>query len=195
MLKQLIEKYSWPLTKPNISPDGHGWIDRQEMSRAVELIRDPSQVKIVVEIGTWLGLSARWFCEEFPNCKMICIDHWLGSGEHKITHPDKLPTLWETFVATNWEYRNRMIPMKADSLDALRQLHACKIIPDILYIDGEHTAERVFSELSTAVKLFPAAFIMGHDFDKPAVAEGIKKTGVDIVRTGRRVWYVKKRQS
>ena len=149
--------YPWPATKPEV-PDpveSPGWLD-EGTDRALALALS-DQTKVVVELGAWLGLSARYILENAPNATVISIDHWEGSPEHQ-TRDDfrsMLATLYETFLSLNWPHRDRIVPLRMSSLEGLRAVAQFGIEPDVIYIDAEHSYRAVTSELELAHELFP----------------------------------------
>jgi len=170
-LKELRRRYPWPDTKPGVEVNPHGWFDPGIRSVCAEQITD--DMDVILELGTWTGFSARWFCKN-SQAAVICVDHWKGSNEHK-NNPKfapMLPTLYETFLATNWHLQDRLIPVKANTLDAMREVADLGIRPGLVMVDAAHDEESVFEDVTTAVWLFPDAAIVGHDATWKGVAAG-----------------------
>jgi hypothetical protein len=131
-----------------------------------------SKTRLVVECGSWLGVSTRAILLGAPNAVVVCCDHWRGSPEHQ-TDPDcnrRLLNLYETFLRNLWPWRHRVTPIRADSLDALAEIHQSGLVPDLIYLDTEHTYERVSRELAFCTDHWPSATIVGDDYDWPEVA-------------------------
>jgi hypothetical protein len=125
-----------------------------------------SEAKVIVEIGSWLGLSASLFLKHAPESTIVCIDHWRGSAEHR-RNPDwrrRLPTLYEQFLANMWESREHVIPVRARSTKGLAIVRECEIVPDLIYIDGAHDRPSVYADISTSATLFPGVPLLGHDW-------------------------------
>ena len=56
--------------------DDHGWFSNG--SQLGECFSERS-IKCVIEVGSWLGLSARFLAEQVgPEGKVYCIDNWRG---------------------------------------------------------------------------------------------------------------------
>jgi len=69
----------------------HGW--HQDVPQPYQLI-DQYQIKIIVEIGAWLGLSTMDLAQYLPEDGVIyIIDHWLGSSEHQPNQNAQYPCL------------------------------------------------------------------------------------------------------
>jgi len=134
-------------------------------------------VKVYLELGSWLGMSARWVADRCPNAQVICVDHWEGSAEHhkKIEWREMLPTLYETFLVNMYEYRERLIPLRASTLDGMRTVHAHGVVPDLIYIDACHHEEPVYQDVSLALELFPKAQIIGDDWRFGDVKRGVHR--------------------
>src|SRR5262249_51795368 len=82
-LAKLSHDYPWPSAKPNvpIPTDKLGWF--KESPRALMRRELTGETRLVVELGAWLGLSTRFIADLAPQAKVITIDHWQGSREHR----------------------------------------------------------------------------------------------------------------
>jgi hypothetical protein len=104
------------------------------------------KIETVIEVGSWLGNSARVFAARIPeNGKVYAVDHWLGSEEQQ---PDPiLPRLYQQFLSNiiHSGYAHKIIPVKMASLDAAKYLSDVK--PDLVYIDASHKKEDVLEDL------------------------------------------------
>jgi hypothetical protein len=116
-------------------------------------------VELIVELGSWLGQSARWFLKHCPNATVVAVDTWLGSCEHILKRQAILPTLYETFLVNNWEWQDRLIPFRNTSLAALNFVHGLGLKPDVVYFDSDHSYWGLTAELETTLELFPDALI------------------------------------
>jgi len=68
--------------------------------------------------------------------------------------------LFETFLASNWGYRDRLIPVRAESPGAIQHIHDTGVIPDMIYLDSDKTG----CEIELCQRLFPRAVICGDDW-------------------------------
>jgi hypothetical protein len=145
--------------------------------------------RLVVECGSWLGLSARAILRAAPRAVLVCCDHWKGSPEHQpgTQHDDwsrRLGTLYETFLRNLWRWRDRVIPIRADSLDGLAEVRDAGLLPDLVYLDSEHSFDRVSRELAFVGEHWPLATVVGDDYSDPEVA---RAAWAHAQRTGRRM--------
>ncbi len=187
-LAELRRRYPWPDTIPDVAPDEHGWFQSCN-ARLLKRVLGP-QTKLLVELGSWLGKSARFMLRAAPGATIICIDHWRGSAEHHAPRRqdvnDKLPRLYETFLRNMWPWRDRVVPLRGDTVAGLRELGRLHLAPDLVYIDAGHDYENVRADLRTALELFPAARIAGDDWIyfegvRRAVGELAEARGLKIV--------------
>jgi hypothetical protein len=184
-LKTLKAKYVWPDPMPTVPPLVHGWWSgAKHFSHFVG-----PQVKVYAEVGSWLGKSATWFAEQCPNATIICVDHWEGSAEHKknVEWNAMLPTLYDTFLVNMKDYKDRLIPLRTDSVNGMHEMHYHGVTPDILYIDASHDEENVYKDLITALKLFPEAKIIGDDWKYGPVKAGVLRALGELDMLGRLV--------
>jgi len=181
-----IESVGWPEEKPDVPCDEQGWFGSADVLR--ELCGDST--KQIVEVGSWLGQSARWFSEHCPNAQIACVDHWRGSPEinGKYEYGSKLPRLFDTFVANMWDYRERVMPIRMDSQKGMREAKRLGFEPDLVWIDAAHDAASVQKDIETAMELWPDAMIAGDDYDWLGVREGVEAAGIDVSSEGRTWW-------
>lgn len=188
-LAELRRRYPWPDTMPDVQPDDHSWF-QQCNARLLRRFLGP-QTELIVELGSWLGCSARFMLKAAPNATLICIDHWKGSPRHQQSCrnavKDKLPRLYETFLRNMWPWRQRVVPLRADTADGMRELAGIGLTPDLVYVDANHDYQNVLADVGTALELFPSAQVAGDDwiyFDgvRRAVGELARARGLRIVR-------------
>ncbi len=125
----------------------HGWYTNGPYLHP--LIQD-HDIKIIVEIGSWLGTSTIDLARHLPeNGLVYAIDHWLGSLEHQLGeeawHPC-LPHLYEQFLSNviHAKLTHKIIPIRMSSLAAAE---ISDFRPDLIYIDASHEAEAVYKDL------------------------------------------------
>jgi hypothetical protein len=186
-LRELALAHPWPAEPPDVAEDWHGWLCADTAAALVEACRRGPRV--IVELGSWLGYSARAMLENAPGATLICIDHWQGSPEHQpetgnLDWSRRLPTLYPTFLRNLWPWRARVIPLRADTLVGMCLVVERGVIPGLVYVDSEHSVERVSDELAFITNSWPTAEIVGDDYDNSAV-----KLAADChaAKTGRRL--------
>ena len=176
-VRKLASAFAWPSEKPMVKTAvaRPGWFEEP----AKQLLgRDLSAAtRLIVELGAWLGMSTRFMADHAPNATIITIDHWRGSIEH---HQDPsaramLPTLYETFLAMSWSYRDRIIPLRMTTLEGLSTVANHGLYPDLIYIDADHGYEGAAADLELSYRLFPEAILVGDDFDFPGVNRATKE--------------------
>jgi len=179
-IPELKATFHFPPEPPAVPPSDHGWFGPEH----VELLSGAlsSGTKVFLEMGSWLGKSTRFIAAHAPNAFIIAIDHWKGSAEHHSTPEWKalLPTLYETFLKNCWPYRDRIIPMRIDTVSGMKLVFQQGISPDVVFIDAGHDYISARADLSYALGLFPNAAICGDDF----MWEGVARTVTEHVRAG-----------
>lgn len=181
-LKRLARRHPWPAEPPDVPDDWHGWLGPETARALAEHLS--ARTRLVVECGSWLGVSARAILELAPGAALVCVDHWQGSPEH-YGNPEwaaRLPRLYATFLRNLWPYRQRVIPLVADSLDGLAEVAAQGLSPELVYLDTEHSFARVGAELAFCTNHWPQAAVVGDDFNNPAVSRAAEAHAQHIGR-------------
>ncbi|MGH7140836.1 MAG: class I SAM-dependent methyltransferase [Pirellulales bacterium] len=174
-MQRLRADYPWPNKPPSVPLDfANGWLDASTAGLlASSLSPDTS---LVVEMGSWLGLSTRFIAERAPRANVVAIDHWRGSAEH-VASPEcaaMLPALYDTFLANCWHHRERIYPLRMPTLDGLRVLHGRGLKPDVAYVDADHSYDGVAGDLRCLLSCFPETTIVGDDWNQfPSVRQAV----------------------
>ena len=172
-LATFAANHPWPPERPNVPPPpDRNWLF--PATRRVLIDTLPTGASLIIEVGSWLGRSTRFLADLAPQSHVVAIDHWEGSPEH-LLDPELaafLPRLYETFLAESWDYRERIIPVRAGSTDGLRLVADAGLKPDLVYLDADHSAESVRADLAAILDLFPGVRIVGDDWDWPSVRDG-----------------------
>lgn len=173
--------------------DLHGWFGSINQKYLKEFIR-AKQPKIVVELGSWLGLSTIFMASHLTSgSKIYAVDHWAGSREVEYADVTKrIPTLFQQFLSNCIHHKQTetIIPVRMDTLEAARALN---VQPDLIYIDAAHTEIAVFNDIiNWYPKLKSGGICCGDDWDAPTVQSGVKKAatllGVKLKFEGN-FWY------
>ena len=165
----LKNDYRWPekqkwnnLEVWNLGSKGHKII--------IEEI-EKSKHQLLLEVGAFTGYSVIKWLEKFPELNVIAIDIWDSKilSEYAKKHNKK--EIFDIFKNQNgpleyfqncvYKYKDRVFPLKGDSISKMIYLHNIGIKPDIIYLDAEKTSEDIF----LIVALFPKAVICGDDWN------------------------------
>ncbi len=181
-LAELIDANPWPPERPDAPAVDWGCgVEGADLLK--ELV--DTDAEVILEIGSLLGGSARFWADHCPGATVLCVDPWLDVAEVAdrpfLEHVPELVDvvvgrpdgLYEVFLASNWDYRDRIIPLRGFSPDRLASVSAAGVEPAVVYIDGSHVYEDVIADLSTARTLFPSALLCGDDYSWPPVAAAV----------------------
>ena len=174
----LYEKFPYESYTNTLSP---GSMPANEILQAVVAKTKPT---VIIEIGSWLGWSAYGMAQQMKlngtEGAIICIDTWMGSFDHwnKIINdyensPIKrvfgYPTFYYNFLA-NMCYaglQNTVIPHAYPSTQAGRILAPLfkdnNIIVDLIFLDGSHLAQDVYTDCLTYYPLLKSGGTMFGD--------------------------------
>lgn len=153
-------------------------------------------VRLVVEVGSWLGASTCHMAELVPkDGKVYAIDTWLGSIEHQpgqsAYHPF-LPVLYEQFLS-NVIARglcNKIVPIRATSLETA----STWILPvDLIYIDGDHEVPAVYADIEAWYPFVEGhGIICGDDYCWGGVRQAVHRYADEhqlTVRSEKNFWW------
>jgi predicted O-methyltransferase YrrM len=151
---------------------------------------------MVIELGSWLGSSTRFIADR---CKhVIAIDHWKGGPEHHNSTwqsiKGRLPKLYETFLRNCWSRKDKITPLKMDTVEGLTECSKAGVSPNLIYIDASHEYTDVIADLTLAAKLFPKALIIGDDWERKGVHQAVMNYtySKDIVlKVYGNVWWIR----
>lgn len=157
---------------------------------------------LIIEVGTWKGQSAINMAKILEknkiDCKIICVDTWLGSSAHRLPldfvhrdHGNKTnictysahgyPHLYYQFLSNvvNTGVSKYIIPLPFTSSAASIFLDKHNIKADLIYIDGAHDCKSVYDDISTYYPLLrdENSIIFGDDYPFDCYSEPL--TGVE----------------
>lgn len=185
-----------PETKPTGSrPFSHGWF--YEAHRTVLRHVLTEHTKVVVELGSWLGNSTEFIAKHAPNAIIFAVDlfdnnfilkqqadHY-GHDFTQLNVLKKLPLL-ETFILNMWNHRDRVIPVKMETAQAMPFLHQIfqkyHVEPDVVYVDADHHYKPALTDIRNTITFFPYAHIVGDDWDYPDVQQAVREIAIEFKR-------------
>lgn len=164
-IDSLRDVYKFPESKPDIDISIYPkWFNSRHDEFFRELIK--KDVSLIVELGSWVGFSTRWFAENTDCKNIVCIDTWKGSAEHSDFSQVQLDDLYKAFVQSCWGVRDKLIPMMMNTVRGMVKLKEYSISDyvDVVYVDASHQYEDVIVDLEMAWEIFPNAILIGDDF-------------------------------
>lgn len=183
-----------------LNADYDGWLSETNQKGLKHFIIT-LKPKVVVEIGSWMGLSAIFMALSLPaNSKLYAVDHWQGSIEHHMNQEwsAKLPTLYQQFLSNviHAGVTHKIIPTRMSSLEAAKTLN---IKPNIVYIDGSHQEVDVYNDIiAWYKKLEIGGILCGDDyawgneaiggFVYNGVHKAAKDLGLQVIVEGNILW-------
>ncbi|MCA1819490.1 MAG: class I SAM-dependent methyltransferase [Halobacteriales archaeon] len=186
-ISKLRKAHPWPASKPTDTVPLSGWLGEGNKRLLRQAISE-RKPEVIVELGSWLGLSATFFAQEAPKAQIICVDTWEGSQEHQggAQFAPVLGKLHGSFLANLWPHQDRVVAIRAFSWDGLQAIHDQGIVADLIYVDASHETNDVMRDLDTAWRLFPNAVVLGDDWGWPSVRRAVvpfaKKHGLRVNR-------------
>lgn len=103
----------------------------------------------ILEIGSYQGASTRWMLDNLathPQSEMWCIDVWEETPQHEGADFQQVEALFDQQIAP---HSSKVKKLKGDSWSQLIGLNNRPSKPefDLIYIDGDHSAQGVIQDL------------------------------------------------
>ena len=190
----------WPNKKPNIPPFAHRFASGYN-DRLFDKYVKPD-MGVIVDVGTWLGWSAREFIKRTETGLVYTIDNWTGvPAAHTFSMPSSvLDNLRDVFIVNSWEYRDRIRMIESDTIEGLSLVWGLEPKVDLVYIDASHDYYDVYDDVRKALSCWPDAQVMGDDYhpiDWPGVVQAVKdyahEYGFEIDEIGT-CWALRRKQ-
>lgn len=180
----------------------HSWfVNAQVMGERLNEHRP----KVLCEVGSWMGASARFQAAHPFVEKLICVDHWDRQRvENWVpgTHPEEwMDHMYEHFMANavHAKLAHKIYPVRQDSTAGAAYLAGLGMKFDWIYLDGAHATVGVLADIRHYLPLLaPNGLLCGDDWTyvkEPENVRGAVTTlaahfGAEVHAQGNFWWYV-----
>ena len=174
-IQELANLYPFPQKKPDLLFNPGGWFPECNQAVLSEFLN--TDTKVVLELGAWIGLSTRWISDRAPKARVITIDHWLGSPEN--ANDPLIPILYDQFITNCWNYKDRIIPLRASTVKGVDIIKQLGIKPDVIYVDAGHDYDSVVRDVRMCTEF--GCPMVGDDFNPnswPGVVKAVWEEAV-----------------
>jgi len=168
---KIQERYPWPNDCPPLV--AVPWNLDYGGRRLITDLIPQRGIRVVLEIGSFLGGSARQWLNASPEVVVICVDPWSDMVGHRPlldSHPVgsafsrqlRAPEgLYHSFLSSMWDVKDRVISVRGRGVDKIPELRSLGLDPGLIYIDADKKGE----EIPLCDKMFPDALIGGDDWN------------------------------
>jgi len=200
----------WSETRP-LEPREHStWTHRTNLQMLASIVdelfqkcdADDNRSIIVVELGTWLGATTNFLCSLAKPVKVISVDLWdsedIKAGNQVIPFAqiEKLVQqndLFDIFQSNVWQYREQIVPLKMTTVQGLAAIALENVMPDVIYIDANHTYNDVRNEIDCSIALFGLSPVLcGDDYKwlgvRQAVDEAAQRYNMSVETIENHTW-------
>jgi hypothetical protein len=150
-------------------------------------VRDPmfdfptTTPRVVVEVGSYKGAWAYRALKQFPESKVFCVDPWEETGVDGSSANDEIFSTWIQHHIN--QIGRRIWPLRMKSVEAAAAIKSTlgtsswrNRFVDFLFIDGMHTEEAVYSDLTSWCPLItPGGVVVLDNYEKPPVMSGVDR--------------------
>jgi predicted O-methyltransferase YrrM len=177
-LKSPFDRFDASIIEKNREIENWQYPDSIDTFKQLILEKRP---KLIIELGSYLGWSAitmAKICKENNiNCKILCIDTWLGSVEHwrkdkcNTLHKynffkDGTSTMFDEFCRNviSHELQDYIISLPNTTDMMYKYLIHHNIKSDLIYVDASHEYDSVLNDLTSYFNLLNEdGYIFGDD--------------------------------
>ncbi|MCH9614758.1 MAG: hypothetical protein SP1CHLAM54_12740 [Chlamydiia bacterium] len=171
-----------------------------ENAHPIEALFTYFDIKVALEVGSWIGGGSTKHMGEMLKTTggtLYAVDTWLGSSTQQpgqCHHQSCLDHVYQLFLSNmvHWDLTDTVIPCRMRSTEAAKCLN---IKPDLIYIDGEHTTEAVYEDLSVWYPFVQEhGIICGDDWSWPTIrlaVETFAKENNLIIDTRENFWLLR----
>lgn len=156
----------------------YGW---QSEHPIFEKLIIKTRPRTIIEVGTWVGASAihmAKMCNKHSiETNIFCVDTWLGAEEFwtRYAHTEErnlvlkngYPTIYFQFLSNvvHEGFQDVILPFPNTSVAGSKYFLYNNIKADLIYIDGSHLEEDVYSDLKNYYPLLTdGGIIFGDDY-------------------------------
>lgn len=140
---------------------------------------DGVKPKTILEIGCYEGRSAIWFLERFPEARIVCVDTFEGSNEHKELGVD-FSGVMRRFLDNTAQFSGR-VELFVGTSDQFFVRHQDQQY-DLIYVDGSHVAADTLRDMINGwQRLVPGGYMVADDYgwNRNADPKQNPKAGID----------------
>lgn len=169
-----------------------GWMPERRLKILEQLAMEVPEGGRILEVGAFLGRST--YClaaSSKPSVRVVAVDTWDGHGigrvyDHKLYSAEDVKKTLDNFLRYTSDVSDKIEPR------IVKHKHRVLDLPeksfDLIFIDAEHTNQRVRGDLLFyGSKLKPGGMIIGDDYTSPLwpgvpeeVTEFAKFFGVEV---------------
>lgn len=166
----------------------HGFMSRH--AAFDEFMSTHFNPKLIVEVGTWMGGSARCMADlclnRYKDFEIVCVDtflgseeHWVGDANHQGNRLQLLngrPILYQQFMSNNVHkgLDPYITPFPIDSQNGFIALKKLGMVLDQVYIDAGHDYHSVKNDLINWSSLLKkGGVLIGDDWHHPPIKHAV----------------------
>lgn len=171
------------------SKDIKGWMSDYELTWLAE---QATTHKVIVEVGCYLGRSTRTLANHTSG-KVYVIENFLGVPEEGPLSPEDSRKLFLEFKENLQDHidSKKVVIIHPDDLKTVR---GQAIIPDFVFIDGDHSYEAVSRDIKFwGSRLAQGGLLSGHDCNYGPVKQALQDLVPDVkYGQSTSIWYTYK---
>jgi hypothetical protein len=149
--------------------------------KEITYLFDTYPIQTALEIGSWIGGGSTAHMASLlkeRHGKLYSVDTWLGNSTQqpgRVHYQPILKHVFHQFLSNmvHWGFTDVVIPIRMRSLEAAQALN---VTPDLIYIDGEHTFDAVYADMTAWYPFVEGRGILcGDDWTWESVRKAVER--------------------
>ena len=173
----------------HILPNNHGWLSINTYLCLKFLLNELTSKQkniIIVELGSWLGLSTCVILKEIKSGVLYCFDHFqnIALTDYEFNKPHPLDKFWmtvpryETFCRNISPYLSKDKQVYTVKYDVRKSISVMKynfITPHMVFIDAIKSRDALVNFLQNLFIFAPKTVVLGDDYIFQSVRDAVSK--------------------
>ena len=130
------------------------------------------------------GASTEWLARNAPHATVYAVDLWdeqfilkEQADHYRPRHGEQRAgreppfvrmlrehPMYGSFLANMWPFRERVVPLRMDTVAGVEHVKAAGVTPDLIYVDADHHYKAVLRDVRACLRAFPNAVLVGDDY-------------------------------
>lgn len=176
-LASFAADFPWPKACPNAPLPELPEIPSLDVSELLSRHLSPA-TRLILEVGSGAGHLTRLLATHPSGATVIALEDWPYDRRADSEEPPATSVRLENFLSECWELRRRIVPVPGNYAFRLQMVADAKLLPNVIVVNDQHQRQLTRGVLSSLLKSFPGATLIGNGFDEIRWGEALRELAV-----------------